>query len=316
VGSAQQSDLTKGIQAYDSGKYSESINIFKTVTKTDGNNSDAWHYLGLAYIRIGKSKDSFKPLERAVKLKPADADFQASLAYAYMLSWDRRADERAKQALKIDAKNSLANFVRSVAALRKKSYDEASAWATKALETSPRLSAALLVRSKALVALFASEPYPPIKTPEVRRALLENATSDLETYLRLEINDQAKIGLEEYLESLKFFADYYSQPDTLNQPGQRDLDSDPTVKPMRIIQKPHPSYTSSARAAGVEGTSTLIVEFRADGTIGHVIVAYPLEDSLDRAVLVAARGIRFEPKMRNGVPVSSVRRIEYTFEIR
>jgi TonB family protein len=316
IGRAQHPDFAKGIEAYESGKYSESVNILKKITKENSNSSDAWYYLGLAFLGNGKSKDAVKPLEKAVKLKPDNSAFQASLAYAYLAVWDRRAASIAKASLKGNDRSALANFVLSVLALRAKSYDEAIRYAKKGLDASPKFSGALLTRSKALVASFSSEPYPPVRSPEARLTLLDESISDLEKYLQLETSNETKTGLSDYLKSVRFFADHYRQPGNLNRPGQVNRSSDPSITPLRITRKSAPEYTPSAREAGVEGTLTLIVEFRADGTIGHVIVAIPLEDSLDNAAIEAARRIKFTPVKRNGVAESDVRRVEYSFGFR
>ena len=51
------------------------------------------------------------------------------------------------------------------------------------------------------------------------------------------------------------------------------------------------------------------------GKIEHVLFLTRLGHGLERNVLDAIRGIRFQPKMVNGKPVPTVMTIEYGFTI-
>ena len=53
----------------------------------------------------------------------------------------------------------------------------------------------------------------------------------------------------------------------------------------------------------------------ASGKVTHLIVIKPLGYGLDEEAVKAAKAIRFEPFMRDGKPVSVVKRIEYSFTI-
>lgn len=306
--SSQTPSSEEGLKAYSTGNYLESIRLFNEVTKQNPSNADGWYRLGLSYFAIGKLKDAAKTLEKAVKLQPANSDLQAFLAYVYVFDWDRRSEKIAKSVLQVNKSNSHANFVMAVLALRGHEYGESVDFARVALGTASSLRFARRVKSQALVALFASEPYPPKRSPEARIALLDEAVSDLEKYLVAENSSPAKAEFEDYLESIRFFANYYRIPGKLNSPGERDV-PDPNAENLRITKKTAPAYTDSARNAGVEGTSTLIVEFRSNGKIGHIVVAIPLEDSLDMAAIEAAKKIKFVPRSKNGLPISVVRRI-------
>ena len=316
VGPAQNVTLESGVKAYTSGDHLASINILKRLTKDQEDLPEAWYYLGLAYLGAGRPKDSVKPFERSVRQRPDNADYRASLSYAYLSVGDRRAENTAKDSLKKASGNELANFVLAVTSLRARSYEVSAQFAKKALDVSPKFQGALLMRSKALIALFASEPYPPVRTPEIRVAMLDEAAIRLDTYLKLDPKADGAKEYASYLNSIRYFADYYRQPGRLNQPRLADEQADPTFTPMRILRKTAPEYTTSARSAGVEGTSILIVEFREDGTIGHVLVAAPLEDSLDNAAIEVAKKIKFTPAVRRGKPETNVRRVEYSFGFR
>ena len=100
------------------------------------------------------------------------------------------------------------------------------------------------------------------------------------------------------------------------QPEPTGLD-----QPYRIIYKPKPAYTDTARKKGIEGNVLLRVTLLANGEVGSIenvtkkrakkLLKYGL---VDRAI-DAARKIRFAPKIVNGLPVSVVVTIDYGFTI-
>jgi TonB family protein len=84
---------------------------------------------------------------------------------------------------------------------------------------------------------------------------------------------------------------------------------------MRILSKPKPTYTESARANNVQGTVTLKVTFLADGTIGSIVPVTRLPNGLTDQAIAAARLIRVEPEIKNGVPVTVTKIVPYSFTI-
>jgi len=84
---------------------------------------------------------------------------------------------------------------------------------------------------------------------------------------------------------------------------------------VKIISKPKPGYTNEARQNQVTGTVRLRVVFTASGQIGSVSSVSGLPNGLTEQAISAAKGIRFEPAMKNGVAVSSQSIVEYTFSI-
>src|SRR6185503_20138641 len=87
-------------------------------------------------------------------------------------------------------------------------------------------------------------------------------------------------------------------------------------KSVKVTYKPHPTYTDQARKRMSSGTVRIAVEFRADGTIGF---AFPLQTLVDPELVQqsvnAAKGIRFEPAMKNGEVVTVINLVEYGFWI-
>src|SRR5687767_10993724 len=81
----------------------------------------------------------------------------------------------------------------------------------------------------------------------------------------------------------------------------------------RILSKPQPSYTESARKFGIQGTVTLRAVLSHDGQIRDVQVIRGLPHGLTEAAVRAARTIKFTPAMKNGKPVSMYMQLQYNF---
>lgn len=100
-----------------------------------------------------------------------------------------------------------------------------------------------------------------------------------------------------------------------------DGDDRPPARPVgvtasiKILSKPRPGYTDSARQANVQGTVILRVTFLANGSIGGISAVKGLPNGLTEQAIAAARRISFQPATVNGVPQSVTKQIEYTFSI-
>lgn len=95
----------------------------------------------------------------------------------------------------------------------------------------------------------------------------------------------------------------------------RPTGAQPTYdRTVRITHKPRAAYTEDARRKMSSGKVRVAVEFRADGTIGFVF-ALPttLDAGLVRQSVEAARGMKFEPAMKDGKPVTTINYAEYAF---
>jgi len=80
-----------------------------------------------------------------------------------------------------------------------------------------------------------------------------------------------------------------------------------------IISKPRPGYTDAARQNQVTGTVRLRVTFSASGQIAGISPISGLPYGLTEQAIAAARGIKFEPAKKNGVPYTVTKQVEYTF---
>jgi TonB family protein len=99
-------------------------------------------------------------------------------------------------------------------------------------------------------------------------------------------------------------------PKTRVKPASRGV-----TQYVKIISKPSARYTDAARQNQVQGTVKLRVQFLANGRIGIISPINGLGYGLTEQAMAAARGIKFEPAMRNGKPYTVVRIIEYSFTI-
>jgi hypothetical protein len=102
-----------------------------------------------------------------------------------------------------------------------------------------------------------------------------------------------------------------AQPDNLlrlKKPGPNDM-------PLIIVAKPLASYVDPARAARTKGTVVIKVTFSEDGTIPKVAVIKGLPNGLVRQAIFAALRMKFLPFEDDGKRESSVKSVEYNFDI-
>lgn len=99
---------------------------------------------------------------------------------------------------------------------------------------------------------------------------------------------------------------------TLNEPSGPTC---PGTCPVKIHSKPRAMYTDEARQNNIQGNVKLRVAFLSSGQIGEITTLEGLPDGLTEEAIAAAREIRFEPAVKDGVPYSKVMTLQYTFSI-
>lgn len=111
-----------------------------------------------------------------------------------------------------------------------------------------------------------------------------------------------------------------------DEPAANKTDTDPNDKKattsdksitegLRIILKPIPRYTDSAKDNKIQGVVLLKVVFLANGGIGSITTANALPFGLTEQAISAARKLVFIPAQRNGVKYSVVKTVQYNFLI-
>ena len=85
-----------------------------------------------------------------------------------------------------------------------------------------------------------------------------------------------------------------------------------------VVREVKPDYTDEAKAARIQGTVTLKVVVRDDGTVGDVQVTGPLdtEFGLDAEAVKAVKQWRFKPGTKEGKPVAVEVTIELAFTLK
>jgi TonB family protein len=73
----------------------------------------------------------------------------------------------------------------------------------------------------------------------------------------------------------------------------------------RLTSSPNPEYTQAALKAGIHGFVTLVLTVGVDGKAHGISVVQGLGYGLDESAVKAVQSWKFEPTLRNGVPVDS-----------
>jgi len=118
-------------------------NVAKLAKRMESNPADAqgWIMLARSYDTLGKYNESSKAYEKAIALKPRDADLLARLAFALAMAngqkFEGRPMELLKQALQIDPDNANVLGLAGGAAFAQKNYKQAIEYWEKLLKQIP-----------------------------------------------------------------------------------------------------------------------------------------------------------------------------------
>ena len=128
------------------------------------------------------------------------------------------------------------------------------------------------------------------------------AVESLEKYL--EMKPEAEPAWRERLEAARFYARFYSKKPA----GARVAYSpDEVTTGVSIQSRPEPALGPKRLGEGYAVESVvLLVTYAADGAVRHIITVQPASPEYTRAVVEAARAIKFRPAKLKGRPVSVV----------
>lgn len=310
-----QSFAHPGIELYLAGKNSEAITSLAQAVKQNEfkNNGEVWNYLGLAYTKGNDYKNARKALEKAVRLPPANSTYYSNLTYVYLMSRQSgKARSAANKAIELNPNNVGAYYLRGVASYREQRLSEAEKDAKQAIALDSAYAQAYVLSSSISLAKLEKVVS---KGAEVKDniTLLKDAADILKVGIeKCKGSPNAKL-VEDEFKSIEAFHNYFANekpPPTFSKALP-----EPGVTPIKILSKPRPQYTDSARQANVQGTILLAVLFGANGEIEHVLLLKRLGSGLDEEAVKAARKIKFEPMMKDGRPVPVVKMIEMGFAI-
>jgi protein TonB len=88
------------------------------------------------------------------------------------------------------------------------------------------------------------------------------------------------------------------------------------IEPPRLLHEVKANYTEDARRQGIQGSVTLEIVVRSDGSVGSVRIVRGLHSGLDRMAMDAVRQWRFAPARRHGVPVDVIAEVSVQFKLR
>jgi TonB family protein len=83
----------------------------------------------------------------------------------------------------------------------------------------------------------------------------------------------------------------------------------------RVLSKPEPTYTESARKNQITGTVVLRAVFSSGGSVTNIHAVSGLPDGLTERAIAAAKQIRFTPATKDGRPVSMWMELQYNFNL-
>lgn len=321
------------IQQYRQGYNAEAIKALKEVIKKHPKDALAWHYLGLSLVLKEDWKGARKAFEKAVALRPGFAASRANLANALLFTNASEAEEQARQALSLEPTNAEAHYVLGTVGLLRGFCADAIEQANMALSTNSNFPSAYLLRSQSFICEIAKNTLKPfifdgtvfktsVDSSEVSKEVkvlnaqknalgFQKAAADLETFLKLAPHSPDASMWREQVETLRL----YAEPAEKTESERSVFISSEVTTKARVLKKPEPSYTESARNAQVEGTVVLRAILAADGQIKNVLVLSRLPHGLTERALEAARKIKFQPAAKHGRPVSVFVQIEYNFNL-
>ena len=115
----------------------------------------------------------------------------------------------------------------------------------------------------------------------------------------------------EQLESLRVYSEDASRSET----ERKFLRGREVTTKARILKKPAPQYTGPARQAGIHGTVVMLAIFTDAGEVKNILVLQSLPYGLTGKAVEVARKIKFEPAIKDGLPVSMYFQLEYNFNL-
>lgn len=321
---ATDDESVRGIKFLERGDLEGAIKALRAAVRRNKKDATAWRYLGVALTRKDDNEGARKALETAINLNPDDAVSHSDLAYVFLLI-DKTTDAafEANRALALDTRSADAHYVLGVVHARRNNPAGALAKANIALQLRPNFALAWLLKSQAIIGMLGKEisansdapPASPLSPEEIKKNRLTTASyyreaaKCLEQYLLLAPGAADAALWREELESLRVYAAYAAGEES-------DIFSAAEVQTKaRILSKPSPTYTESARRTQLTGTVILLVTCAADGTIKYIVPLQSLGRGLTERAIHAAREIKFIPATRNGQPVSQQIIIEYNFNV-
>jgi TonB family protein len=310
---ASTTEKRQGIDLFKKGKIAEAEVILSKVTAENPADSEAWYFLGLAFLQKPNFRNAVRSFEKALQLNPKSPPAHIGLSYGY-LGQNRlvAAIAEARTALSLDSLLPEAHYIIGVASLRSGALTEALDRANDALRLDPYLANAYLLKSQVFVAL-ADKRSPAQQTvwSDTQLRDFDEAAAALEIFLQLNATKPSAKHWTEQLDALRFYVTSANE----EKSDDKVFRSQGLTTKARVLKKPEPFYTEIARQNQIRGTVILNVVLAADGSVKHILIVKDLPHGMTERCVEAARQIQFEPAVVDGRPVSVLTRLEYNFNV-
>ena len=92
----QEEFYDQGMMDFSMAEFDKAIESYRKAVEIDAGYFDAWHALGMAYLRAGKIQDAIEAGKRSVEINPNDMLAHTSLSMYYMKAGDKAMAEKEK----------------------------------------------------------------------------------------------------------------------------------------------------------------------------------------------------------------------------
>ena len=299
----KKSDFDRAVELYKHGDNSGAIELLQKLLEQNVNNADAWYFLGQACYDSGLLWRAGDAFEHLLRFRPNTADAHAKLSYALILGGQsERAVAEAQRAIELGHRSPEPYYAIAEANLRARNYERAVDHANQALQIKSTFSPAWITKS---MALYYLDRYP-------------DAATALESFLQTNANDPEADLWREQLRIIRAreARKESAEPAQLSDAAEDRIFSGREVTTKaRVLAKVEPTYTESARQAGVTGTVILRAVFSGKGEVTNIFVTQALSYGLNLKAVTAAKAIRFVPATKDGKPVSMWMELQYNFNL-
>ncbi len=293
----------RALELYNQGDNAGAIEILEKLVREHGDSADVWYLLGLADYKsaaFGRARQAF---EQLLRFRPDSVDAYAKLAYTLILASEAEpAVSNAQRAIELGDLSVEPHYAIAEANLRVGNFEKAVDEANQALKIDSGFGQALITKS---MALYRLNRY-------------AESMAALEDFLKVAANDPDADVWREQLKGIQSAAGR-ERPD--GSAATAPAGDEPVFKgkevttKARVLEKPEPTYSESARRAGVTGTVVLQAVFASDGSVKNVFVTRALSFGLTSKAVKAAKRIQFTPATKDGKPVSMWLELQYNFNL-
>lgn len=295
--------------AMKAGNFDKAAKLYKKLTKAEPNNAEAWYQLSLAYLADKKDEKAADALEKATGISTKEPHYWRTFA-SVLISLDRiaQAEIAAKKLIGLQPNVADSYFFYAFISILKEEFLTAETQIEKMIALNPSSPDPYFLRGSLYLRQVPDGRY------QHRAETLQKADAAFQRYTELNKNGPLGAYLREQIAAVQWFANFYNKRGDNTPKDSGQSPAEPGTK-LAVKKAKAPNYTREAKETGLSGVVLLLVAFRADGTIGPVLVLRGLGNGLTEKAVEAAKQIKFNPVIKNDVPVDSVRQVEYSFSV-